>query len=445
MSEALPQDLNFSLRPVSASARQYLQNLPPTNGSSFQPSNVIRLSIPCGRPNTFYQPHQSYLKFKVTNNHADDMTVDNNVNSLIQRITIYHGSNLLEDINDYGVIASMLFDLQVNGAELGKTGSITSGGEDGQTFNATNDIGSSRNVNRRGATVANGSPRVFAFPLISGVVGTMASKALPVGEMSAGDLRIELELASASLGAINNTNNNNAPDWSISDVEYVTSFVELSAQASQDIRNAHGGRYAISTESYRSYQASVTAGAGEQTFLIPAKFSSLKSLICSMRSNTTTAVDNVGYKSSSTSGRAKGGMTQYQFRLSGGLSLPSQPVDCADNAQVVAELMRCFHSLGVANNSTNLDPTQFDLVGTAQVAGAVPHDDRHGSYMFAINLDAYGANSHLMEQGTDTLGSGNIFLNATMGAGGLAGQLNSFAHYDLLLSVDENGVMSAKY
>ena len=65
--------------------------------------------------------------------------------------------------------------------------------------------------------------------------------------------------------------------------------------------------------------------------------------------------------------------------------------------------------------------------------------------MFAINLDAYGANSHLLEQGTDTLGSGNIFLNATFGSGGLAGQLNSFAHYDLLLAVDENGVMSAKY
>ena len=31
------------------------------------------------------------------------------------------------------------------------------------------------------------------------------------------------------------------------------------------------------------------------------------------------------------------------------------------------------------------------------------------------------------------------------GSGGLAGQLNSFAHYDLLLAVDENGVMSAKY
>lgn len=445
MSEALPQDLNFSLRPVSASARQYLQNIPPTNGSSFQPSNVIRLNIPCGRPNTFYQPHQSYLKFKVTNNHADEMTVDNNVNSLIQRLTIYHGSNLLEDINDYGVIAGMLFDLQVNGSEMGRTGAITSGSEGGQTYNATNDIASSSNVCRRGASIAGTADRVFAFPLISGVVGTMQSKNLPVSEMTAGDLRIELELASASLGAVNNTANNNAPDWTVSDVEYVTSFVELSAQASQDIRNAHGGRYAISTESYRSYQSSVTAGAGEQTFLIPAKFSSLKSLICSMRSSTTTAVDNVGYKSSSTTGRAKGGMTQYQFRLSGGLSLPSQPVDCEDNAQVIAELMRCYHSLGVANNSSNIDETQFDLVGTAQVASAVPHDDRHGSYMFAINLDAYGANSHLLEQGTDSLGSGNIFLNATMGAGGLAGQLNSFAHYDLLLLVDENGVMSAKY
>tara|TARA_R100000482_G_scaffold4609_1_gene1592 strand:- start:622 stop:1956 length:1335 start_codon:yes stop_codon:yes gene_type:complete len=444
MSEALPQDLNFSLRPVSASARQYLQNLPPTNGSSFQPSNVIRVSIPCGRPNTFYQPHQSYLKLKLTNNHADALTVDNSVHSLIQRLTIYHGSNLIEDINDYGVIASMLYDLQVDGAELGRTGAITSGGQDGQTF-ASNDISTSRNINRRGATVAGTADRVFAFPLISGVVGTMMSKALPVGEMSAGDLRIEIELASASLAVVNNTTNNNAPDWTVSDVEYVCSFIELSAQASQDIRNAHGGRYAISTESYRSYQATVNAGAGEQTFLIPAKFSSLKSLVCSMRSSTTTAVDNAGYKSSSTSGRAKGEMSQYQFRLSGGLSLPSQPVDCEDNAQVIAELMRCFHALGVANHSTNLDPTQFDLVGTAQSAGAVPHDDKHGSFMFAINLDAYGANSHLLEQGTDTLGSGNIFLNATFGSGNLAGQLNSFAHYDLLLAVDENGVMSAKY
>lgn len=431
---ALPQDLRYELKPVSASARQYLQNIAPTSGSTFSPGNVIRINIPCGRPNTAYQPHQSYLKFSV-NVAAQDAVIDHNAQSVIQRLTVYHGSNLLEDIQQYNVAVAALHDMMTDGSEAGRQGAINAG------FQASAVGTTSNTVCRNGVSMTAGAAKTFCVPLMSGVVGTLLGKNLPVGEMGAGDLRIEIELAPFADCLRSAAHGSNPTGYTVSDVEYVCSFVEVSQGAMDDIRRAHGGRYAISSESYRNYTESITAGAGEKVVLIPAKFSSLKTLVCALRAD-----DNAGDVNANTiSSRAKGAMTQYQFRLAGGLSLPSQPVDCTDGAQPIAELQRAYHALGVSNSQTMFNATQFNLPTGKPAGGAIQTDANHGSYLFGINLDAFGASSHLLEQGTDTLGAGNIFLNMTQGAANVASQLSTFAHYDLLLQVDENGVMSAKY
>jgi hypothetical protein len=431
---ALPQDLRYELKPVSASARQYLQNIAPTSGSTFSPGNVIRINIPCGRPNTAFQPHQSYLKFSV-NVAGNDAVIDHNAQSIIQRLTVYHGSNLLEDEQQYSVMVAALHDMMTDGSEAGRQGAINAGFQ-------TSAVGTTSNtVCRNGVSMTAGTAKTFCVPLVSGVVGTLLGKNLPVGEMGAGDLRIEIELAPFADALRSAAHGADPTGYTVSDVEYVCSFVEVSQQAMDDIRRAHGGRYAISSESYRNYTESITAGAGEKVVLIPAKFSSLKTLICALRADSNSSNLNANTVSS----RAKGGMSQYQFRLAGGLSLPSQPVDCADGAQPIAELQRAYHALGVSNSQTMFNTTQFNADDGKPAGGAIQTDANHGSYLFGINLDAFGASSHLLEQGTDTLGAGNIFLNMTQGAANVASQLSTFAHYDLLLQVDENGVMSAKY
>ena len=73
------------------------------------------INIPT-RQNLVLVPDQSYLKFTVlAMTSAADTTVrwDGSAHSIIQRIRIYHGSNLIEDIDNYGLLAKMLFDIQV--------------------------------------------------------------------------------------------------------------------------------------------------------------------------------------------------------------------------------------------------------------------------------------------------------------------------------------------
>ncbi len=80
---------------------------PPTTKSHFFPGEVMMLNVPCGRKGQFLNQRMAYLKFRVTNTSvitAADVTAgkqatitpDYSILSLISRLDIYHGSNLLE-------------------------------------------------------------------------------------------------------------------------------------------------------------------------------------------------------------------------------------------------------------------------------------------------------------------------------------------------------------
>ena len=114
----LPKNLAYGSKVESASARSYRTNIQPQNGTgNYNAGDTIIINIPT-RNNLVYVPCESYLKFThtVTAGGADVAYArfdSNGVHGLIQRIRVFHGSNLLSDIDNYGVLAKMLFDLQV--------------------------------------------------------------------------------------------------------------------------------------------------------------------------------------------------------------------------------------------------------------------------------------------------------------------------------------------
>ena len=143
----------------------------------------------------------------------------------------------------------------------------------------------------------------------------------------------------------------------------------------------------------------------------------------------------------SVSRRVRNQLKDYQLRLPAGQTIPSKSVDCTDNALVVSELMRAFHQLGLGANHTALDPAQF---GTETGAGETYVSD--GQFMFGINTEIYGSQSSLISAGLSTLAqSGNLFLIHNTDAGNnVAGRLDTFAHMDVLFTM-ENGVISVRY
>jgi len=112
----LPKNLKYGSKVESAVARSSRVNIAPQNGTGgYGLGDTIILNIPT-RNNLVLAPTESYLKCRcaVTSQAADNAFRWDSCGShgLIQRIRIFHGSNLLQDIDNYGLLAKVLFDLQ---------------------------------------------------------------------------------------------------------------------------------------------------------------------------------------------------------------------------------------------------------------------------------------------------------------------------------------------
>ncbi len=127
------------------------------------------------------------------------------------------------------------------------------------TGNGMEGIGATARV---GEVLLVGASRYYTIPILSGIIGCMQSKYLPTGDMTAGDLRVELTLAAnndgVSIPATGQTTG--AKTWEVSDVELVLEYVELNSEAARMISQQNSGGYAINFDSFTNYASTVTAG-----------------------------------------------------------------------------------------------------------------------------------------------------------------------------------------
>ena len=113
----LPKNLKYGNKVESAPSRSYRTNIAPQNGTGpYGLGDTIIFNIPT-RSNLVLAPAESYLKFNVnvtSSNATSRFRWDAcGAHGLFQRIRIFHGSNLIQDIDNYGLLAKMLMDIQV--------------------------------------------------------------------------------------------------------------------------------------------------------------------------------------------------------------------------------------------------------------------------------------------------------------------------------------------
>ena len=129
---SLSDSLVYSPKPSAVSSSKARWNQPSYNKSSFNPGEVIMINIPTGRRGSFLNTRMSYLKFKVTNTGTDathTIASNYNVASLFSRLELYHGSNLLEQIHEYGMIVNLWHDICGSLASFPTTGNLLEGHE----------------------------------------------------------------------------------------------------------------------------------------------------------------------------------------------------------------------------------------------------------------------------------------------------------------------------
>jgi hypothetical protein len=417
---SLSDSLVYAPKPSAVSSSKARWNQPSYNKSSFNPGEVIMLNIPTGRRGSYLNTRMSYLKFRVTNTGtlaAHTIAADFNIASLFSRFELYHGSNLLEQIHEYGALVNLWHDMTGNVASHATTSNLLEGQNVGSSLRTGEAIPG-------GAVAADNIPsRVFCIPLLSGIVGVLQSKYLPTGDMTAGDLRLELTLAEAVTAVVGA---GAVPKYTVSEVELMLEYTDLASDAARMVSQSNAGGYMISFDSFANFASSLEVGAAGMNILIPARYSSLKTLFTIVRETAKITTHTERSISGRTNLFGDGGSWYYSI---GGKNIPSTPVKT--NTEAAAELVKALHAFGAQSHTSMLTRASWIQA-------------RDGTYIIAADLESLPHKSKLSEAGVNTL-STNTYLIGQFPAQTQQNQtIHTFAHYDGILVI-QNGLASVQF
>lgn len=444
----IPANLKFQSKVESAPARRYLTQIQPQGGTGlYNPNDTITINIPT-RANTALIPSESYLRgqFNLIASSASTSSCLESCgwHQFIQRIRVFHGSNLLEDIDNYGQMAKIMYDYQAPEDAVKGRFAITSGTNEEYSGVgvAAAALANVRSVNRGRAigalaTTAGGTAFPFAINLISMVGALAGDKYLPLWEMTAAPLRVEIVLQSSLIRSMM-VEGGAGLNFTCSGVNYAGEFLELPDSAIAAIKSASSSPLQMVVPSIRSYTNSaaiVTAGT-QVSFPIPAKFSSLKSIVVATRSTAGTAAQ---YPSS----HCRFGFQNYNFRVGSEVLPSTAPTSLPE---VYCEAVKCFGSLADLQLQPSIDNTSFALDVPNTIAGLTEAStEDSGSFLTGIDLEVYqNADKASIFAGTNTNTSDIFYIVNHTPASNVTILQTAFANFDQVL-VYENGVCYSRY
>ena len=493
--------LNYSStnKVESSMSRSYRSNIAPQNGTStYNAGDTIIINIPT-RNNLCLATTESYLKFDVAFKNGASagncMRWDSGgSHGVIQRIRIFSGSNLISDVDNYNLLAKMLFDTNVStDATYGKY-NITSGTRNDLTVkmpaltttttlttSTTPSISAAGQADlsalsafnlqalqtNSGDTVGINIPatsyttsQTYCLNLIS-LVGTLCNtQYFPLWACKSAPLRVEITLVDQVVKCLACVT---APDTSnlaiqVTNCEYVASFMELSDEAIGMITSSLGGeKLQFVFNDYRNYSYSgVTINpTGTNTtvqtqFSIPAKFSSVKSLFVMQRDR---GLGAIGYFPHSC---VNGGMNSYQFRI-GSLILPPKPPVCTttqdasgnvngvnSSAEYFCELSKAVTgSMSDLNHAPSIERSSYGAWQSAKYIAELtangPSTINSGSHYIGIDLESYSGSDRSQifcgySTNTDDIyfiGSINITVNGSTSS--YNPRFDAFASFDSVI------------
>jgi hypothetical protein len=447
----IPANLKFQSKVESAPARRYLTQIQPQGGTgAYNPGDTITINIPT-RANTALIPSESYLRgnFVITRTNAPTASCLESCgwHNFIQRVRVFHGSNLLEDIDNYGQLAKILYDYQAPEDSVKGRFSVTTGtNEDFSAVGVAADaLLNSRSVNRGrslGAFAAS-TPFPFAINLVS-LVGSLAGeKYLPLWEMTAAPLRVEIVLQS-SLNRAMMVDGGTGLGFTATGINYSGEFLELPDSAVAAIKAGSSNPLQMVLPSWRSYTNSASVPATTQTqvsFPIPAKFSSLKNIVVATRSSA--GADALYPSSHCAFGVGSSSSIGYQFRV-GSEVLPSTAPTTFP--EIYNEAVKCFGSLADLQVQPSIDNTAFSLDVPNTIDGLVQAGTKDsGAFLIGIDMEVYqNADKASIFAGTNTNTSDIFAIINYYTTNATTVLQTAFACYDQVL-VYENGVCYARY
>ena len=505
---SVTSDMQLGLKPSAPKSSSKRVSIAPSNKSVFSPQDVIMFDIPTGRPGSWLDQSQTYLKFSVQfqttaaanasssvyqSTTSGGVHLDNTAYSFFQRLEVYNGSNQLEIINQYGQLCNYLIDSQLSTADKAglspMIGSNTYGisvlnartasiAQYSQTL-TTQYPGDRSGLAVTAIATANGvftnAPSyTFSLPIMSACIGVNSSKMLPLKDLSA-PINVQFVL-SMNDDAIVYGAGGNATSWQIVNAELVCCFVEIDDDRF-NVSDRTIPQY-ISSKSYRYASYTIPANSvGQLDILVPIRASSLTQLITRFR-NQANAVQGANatcaYRLSSS---VSPNLSSYQWRISDRL-FPQKPVYLYNGSngtlvgsagEACAELSKSFHAIGstICNGSISHDMynvavsalgnvlpaykpngsagTVYNPVGP--VLDVLPTYDTWGNaFSIAQELEIFSNRNDTILCGVDTRGGNPIVLSLVIASTIGAGSIvaDTFGQFDVIFKI-EQGQMSAQF
>ena len=416
----LPKNLRYGSKVESASAKSYRSNIAPMNGTgTYGFNDTIIVNIPT-RSNLVMVPTESYLKFNV--NFTNGGTTNNSIrwdscgaHGIIQRLRIYHGSNLLQDIDNYGLLAKTLFDLSVpTDASYGKYNILAGTRNDLNTqlpaltaVSGADVAGLLASVNTNIQTVlsnanrqslqinsgdlfgtiatasADGTAVTYCLNLIS-LLGTLSSNCyVPLFACTSAPIRLEIQLVDSAVKCCHALTA--VTGMKITNCEYVANMIELSDQAMGMIQSSLNGQpLQFVVPDYKNFQYTFALPATTQTqvnFPIPAKYSSLRSLFITCRDQGTGALTYYPFST------VKLGIQNYYFRV-GSQLFPAKPPDTLP--EMFAEVLKAIGSMSNLDHQPSIEKFSYTLdSSSAGASSALQQNTSSGSFYIGLDLENY--------------------------------------------------------
>jgi hypothetical protein len=451
----LPSQLNLANnKPLSEGGKPFINRYRSDN-STYSAGDTIRLEIPCGRQGQFLFPNDSFLEARLKVNCSNGATlagacfIDATVFSIFNRMRIIHGSTVLEDTLYCNRLWNAVYDVQVSESER-RQDCLTKLINDNTALSASHTYnsclqGAPIQSLPTGAAAADSTIVDFSIVLPSALLGSLASKALPLGLLNSSSIYLELELAPMNVAFVTESSSFVFNSYTIQDIYYNAKITQIPEDVNASLVASLGGdSIKLPAFAYKAELKSVAAGASAFNDKFAFNFSSVKSFYWWMTNQTTAVGANL--KRSVTS-RTKAGATDYYLTINGE-AFPSQTI--SNPSRMYMELVRSWDGLvdtsfggiiSTKNYTRDTHTTADDIITGVGGYGAGVAEKR---FLAGIDLDRFNHSSDTLNSGTSTIGQTvNLVVNY---AAGLNESCNLYAAvmYDVIF-VAENGQLSPRF
>jgi hypothetical protein len=439
----LPSKLLYQNKIESSYARNFISKIQPQNTSNFGLGQTTIINIPC-MSNQVLSGVDSVLNVRLPLRNtggilaADGAKLDGaGIISAIARVRIFHGSQLLSDIDGYGNLMNLLYSAQCSSDLMkNKLAILMGSGQEG--------AGISLNPAEVAADGAL-TEQQFSIPLMT--IFNLTNNYVPCWALTSSSLRLEIQWASSISQFINFPDTKRlipvggAGGTLFNDVSLTCNFMELSDSAMAIIQNSLQGRpveWVVSNWANYIFNTTIPDNVVTNiSMAVPAKFNSLKSLLFTFRptgsaSGTGTAAGNTFFGSQS----LKNSLLEYDARI-GSRVVPSDKPNSP--SQFYSEFLRAISSVGNLDHETNI--TRGMYTADAAVAGV------SSKFAVGFDLESYSAvDLSKTYQGLNT-STDDIFANFRFGAqgGDRPTRIDAYAFYDQLIICQNGGVTGVSF